>query len=417
MFKEIISSQSLEITAKPTSGRIPLGFKGAGIFCGIKKRRKDLALILSERPATAAGVFTTNVVQAAPVLICKEHLSERDTFRALIINSGNANACTGEQGYKDAFEMSSLIASELGLENNEIFVSSTGVIGETLPMDKISEGIKIIASEIFSTEKQEEEKMQEAAEAIMTTDTFSKTVSSTFLINGKEVTIYGMAKGSGMIHPNMATMLGFILTDATIEKKLLQSMLKNATNKTFNRIIVDGDTSTNDMVLALANGASSAEIIAETHEHYIFENELFALLKKLSLDIVRDGEGATKLIEITVDGAGSIEDAEKIGRTIALSPLVKTAIHGEDANWGRIIAAAGYSGIKFDPAQFEIFINGIKILGSNYSVELSIEESNKTLEPHYIYLTIKIGNGNYSATCWTCDFSEEYVKINGSYRS
>lgn len=417
MFKEPISMQTIETSIKAATVRIPLGFKGAGIFCGIKKRRKDLALILSDRPVTAAGVFTTNVVQAAPVLICKEHLSERDTFRALIINSGNANACTGEQGYKDASEMSSLIASELGIEKNEVFVSSTGVIGEILPMDKIAEGIKIIASEISTTEKSEEEKMQDAAEAIMTTDTFSKTASSTFLISGKEVTIYGMAKGSGMIHPNMATMLGFILTDAAIEKNLLQSMLKSAANKTFNRIIVDGDTSTNDMVLALANGASGAEIIPETHDHYIFEDELFALLKKLSLDIVRDGEGATKLIEITVDGAASIEDAEKIGRTIALSPLVKTAIHGEDANWGRIIAAAGYSGIKFDPAQFEIFINGIKILGSNYSVELSIEESNKTLEPDYIYLTIKIGNGNYSATCWTCDFSEEYVKINGSYRS
>ncbi|MCK9280087.1 MAG: bifunctional glutamate N-acetyltransferase/amino-acid acetyltransferase ArgJ [Melioribacteraceae bacterium] len=422
MFKEIISTQITETTgnillAKTPAVIIPLGFKGAGVFCGIKKRKKDLALILSDSPATAAGVFTTNIVQAAPLLICKEHLSERETFRALIINSGNANACTGEQGYYDASIMASLTALELGLEKNEVLVSSTGVIGETLPMTKIAEGIKTITSEISSIDQDKEQKMQNAAEAIMTTDTFSKTASSTFLINGKEVTIYGMAKGSGMIHPNMATMLGFILTDAAIEKNLLQSMLKNAANKTFNRIIVDGDTSTNDMVLAFANGASDAKIMLESPEHYIFEDELHALLKKLSLDIVRDGEGATKLIEITVDGAESIEDAEKIGRTIALSPLVKTAIHGEDANWGRIIAAAGYSGIKFDPAQFQIFVNGTKILGSNYSVQLSIEEANKTLELDYIYLTIKIGNGNYSATCWTCDFSEEYVKINGSYRS
>ncbi|MFA7287905.1 MAG: bifunctional glutamate N-acetyltransferase/amino-acid acetyltransferase ArgJ [Melioribacteraceae bacterium] len=422
MFKEIISTQIIEANAKTLETKtqavkIPLGFKGAGVFCGIKKRKKDLALILSDRPASAAGVFTTNVVQAAPVLICKEHLIEQDNFRALIVNSGNANACTGQQGYIDASEMASLTALELGIEKNEVLVSSTGVIGEILPMTVISQGIKIISDEIFSTDQEEETKMQNAAEAIMTTDTFSKTASSTFLINGKEVTIYGMAKGSGMIHPNMATMLGFILTDAAIEKNLLHSMLKKTADKTFNRIIVDGDTSTNDMVLAFANGASGEEIISESREHYIFEDELFALLKKLSLDIVRDGEGATKLIEITVDGANSIEDAENVGRTIALSPLVKTAIHGEDANWGRIIAAAGYSGIIFDPAQFEIFVNSTKILGANYSVQLSIEEANKTLEPDYIYLTIKIGNGKYSATCWTCDFSEEYVKINGSYRS
>ena len=389
----------------------PKGFKAAGIHCGIKKSRKDIALIVSEYPATAAAVFTLNKVQAAPVLVCKKHLEESAAFKAIIVNSGNANACTGDQGYADAVIMASETASALGVNPEEIFVSSTGVIGETLPMEKIISGIRNVALQL------DESEYLSAAEAIMTTDTFSKSYSATFLINGIEVNIGGIAKGSGMIHPNMATMLGFITTDAAIDKKVFQNLLKNTVDKTFNRITVDGDTSTNDMVIALANGASGISIEPNTPMYEIFEEQLFTLLKKLAIDIIKDGEGATKLIEITVEGALNDDDAVKAARSVSLSPLVKTAIHGEDANWGRILAAVGYSGIEFDPDKFEIEINGTPILKQNYTVTLPIAEANKTLKPKEIKIVLKLHAGNGSATYWTCDFSEDYVKINGSYRT
>jgi glutamate N-acetyltransferase/amino-acid N-acetyltransferase len=389
----------------------PKGFKSAGIHCGIKKIKKDLALIVSEYPATAAGVFTLNKVQAAPVLVCKEYLDSSNSFRAILCNSGNANACTGKQGYTDAITMSEETAKIIGVNPKEIFVSSTGVIGENLPIDKIINGI----AEVY--EALSDDDNLTAAEAILTTDTFTKSYSTTFELKGKEVSIGGISKGSGMIHPNMATMLAFLTTDAAIEKSLLKTLLKETCDKTFNRIVVDGDTSTNDMVLILANGASEVEITEGSDEYKIFEKNLFELLKKLSIDIVKDGEGATKLVEITVDGAMTEEDAEKAARTVALSPLVKTAIHGEDANWGRILAAVGYSGIDFNPDEFQIFINGAKILDKNYKVMLSIPEANATLKTDKIFLDLKINAGNASATVWTCDFSEEYVKINGSYRT
>ncbi|MFA5805299.1 MAG: bifunctional glutamate N-acetyltransferase/amino-acid acetyltransferase ArgJ [Melioribacteraceae bacterium] len=390
----------------------PKGFRSAGIHCGIKKSRKDLALIVSDLPATAAAVFTLNKVQAAPVLISKKHLDESESFKAIIINSGNANACTGERGFQDAVTMANETAKVLGVKSKEIFVASTGVIGEPLPIVKIINGIHQITKQI------DESEYMSTAEAIMTTDTFIKSVSSTFVINGKEVSIGGIAKGSGMIHPNMATMLAFITTDAAIEKNVFQGLLKNVSDRTFNRIVVDGDTSTNDMVVALANGASGIDPLQPQTESYkIFEEQLYHVMKKLSLDIVTDGEGATKLIEIIVEGALSNEDATKAARTIALSPLVKTAIHGEDANWGRIIAAVGYSGIEFDPAKFEIIINDVPILKQNYFVTLPIAEANKTLKSRNINLKIKLNMGSRTSTVWTCDFSEEYVKINGSYRT
>lgn len=389
----------------------PQGFKAAGIHCGVKRAKKDLALIISDFPATAAAVFTLNKVQAAPVLVSKKHLNENALHRAIIINSGNANACTGDRGLIDAIEMAKKTANALGVDPMEVFVASTGVIGETLPMDKIKNGISEIAKVISESE------YISAAEAIMTTDTFVKSESATFTINGKEVSIGGIAKGSGMIHPNMATMLAFVTTDASIEKNTFQTLLKNVTDKTFNKIIVDGDTSTNDMVIALANGASDVSIEHQTKAYQIFEEQLFQLMKKLSIDIVRDGEGATKLIEIKVEGALNDSDADKAARTVALSPLVKTAIHGEDANWGRIIAAVGYAGINFDPAKFEIIINNVPILRQNYDVALPAAEANETLKPQNIELLIKLNEGKGTATCWTCDFSEEYVKINGSYRT
>jgi len=389
----------------------PKGFRSAGIHCGIKKSRKDLALIVSDLPATAAAVFTLNKVQAAPVLISKKHLDESESFKAIIVNSGNANACTGERGYQDAVTMANETAKVLCVSPKEIFVSSTGVIGEPLPIVKIINGIHQISKQVDKSE------YISTAEAILTTDTFAKSTSSTFIIDGKEVSIGGIAKGSGMIHPNMATMLAFITTDAAIEKNIFQSLLKTVADKTFNRIVVDGDTSTNDMVIALANGASGVSIETQKDSYKIFEEHLYEVLKKLSIDIVIDGEGATKLIEITVEGALSDEDATKAARTIALSPLVKTAIHGEDANWGRIIAAVGYSGIDFNPDKFEIVINDIPILKQNYFVTLPIAEANKTLKPRNINLKIKLNMGSGTSTVWTCDLSEEYVKINGSYRT
>jgi glutamate N-acetyltransferase/amino-acid N-acetyltransferase len=389
----------------------PKGFIAAGIHCGIKKVKRDLALIVSTSPATAAGVFTLNKVQAAPVLICKEHLRRSKTFKAIVINSGNANACTGQHGYDDAVIMAEVTAKELNIMPEEVFVSSTGVIGEQLPMEKIVNGIKKAVKYLDSGEH------ENAAKAIMTTDTFAKSISSTFIIDGKNVSIGGISKGSGMIHPNMATMLAFVTTDAGIEHDVFQILLKNVADKTFNKIIVDGDTSTNDMVIALANGQSEIKIEPETESYRIFEEQLYQILKKLAVDIVKDGEGATKLVEINVEGALNNNDADKAARTVALSPLVKTAIHGEDANWGRIIAAVGYSGIEFNPDKFEIYINGQQILKQNYQVALSIQNANQTLKPNEINLLLKLNMGTGKATCWTCDLSAEYVKINGSYRS
>jgi glutamate N-acetyltransferase/amino-acid N-acetyltransferase len=406
MFKEEVSKNRTGMKTK-----LPLGFKSAGVHCGIKKSRKDLALIVSDYPATAAGVFTLNKVQAAPVLLSKKHLLESEKFYAIIVNSGNANACTGDRGYFDAEIMTEQTAELLSIKKEEVLVASTGVIGEPLPMEKILNGIASIKNYLVDGDE------KDAAEAIMTTDTFYKTESSSFIIDGKEVTISGIAKGSGMIHPNMATMLGFITTDAAIEKDLLQTMLKNSVDKTFNRIVVDGDTSTNDMVLMLSNSASGVVITKGSDSQKTFEAELFALLKKLAIDIVKDGEGATKLVEVKVEGALSEEDAIKAAKTIALSPLVKTAIHGEDANWGRIIAAVGYSGIDFDPAKCEIIINGTQILQKNYIVTLPNAVANQTLKSDLIELVVKLNQGNESANCWTCDFSEDYIKINGSYRT
>lgn len=406
MFKEEISKSTINMKTK-----LPSGYKSAGIHCGIKKSRKDLALIVSDYPASAAGVFTLNKVQAAPVLVSKKHLSEGENFYAIIVNSGNANACTGERGYYDAELMTQQTANILGFKKEEVLVASTGVIGEPLPVEKILNGIITIAN--YLTDGDE----KDAAEAIMTTDTFYKAESSRFKIDGKEVTISGIAKGSGMIHPNMATMLGFITTDAAIDKNLLQEMLKKTVDKTFNRIVVDGDTSTNDMVLMLANGASGIRIKEESKSYEAFESELFKILKRLAIDIIRDGEGATKLIEVIVEGAKSEQDAVKAAKTIALSPLVKTAIHGEDANWGRVIAAVGYSGIEFDPGKFEIFINETQILHQNYIVALPNAVANQTLKGKNVRLKVRLNAGSGSANCWTCDFSEEYVKINGSYRS
>ena len=397
-----------------TRGGITLakGFRAIGIHCGVKKAKKDLALIVSDVPAVAAAVFTLNKVQAAPVVLSKQHFGMRKTFRAIVVNSGNANACTGEKGYEDACTMADVTAEALGVSPSEVFVASTGVIGERLPIERVSNGIRAASALLNEAEH------ESAAEAIMTTDTFKKVATATFEIGGRTVNIGGIAKGSGMIHPNMATMLGFITTDATFEHDIFQALVKSVVDKTFNRIVVDGDTSTNDMVVALANGESGiAPLQPGTDSFMQFSLQLERVLKQLAIDIVRDGEGATKLVEIRVEGALSDTDAVKAAKSVALSPLVKTAIHGEDANWGRVIAAVGYSGIDFDPAKFEIFINNVPILQQNYIVTLSNQEANKSLKGDFVELVIKLHHGLGKATVWTCDFSEQYVVINGGYRS
>ncbi len=414
MLQEELVSAAPQLIAGEARGGItlPKGFRAIGIHCGIKKAKKDLALIVSDVPASAAAVFTLNKVQAAPVVVSKEHFAQGSSFRVIVVNSGNANACTGERGLENARAMAGATADALGVHRSEVFVASTGVIGEHLPIEKINNGIRA-ASALLS-----EAEHESAAEAIMTTDTFKKIASATFEVDGKTVNIGGIAKGSGMIHPNMATMLGFVTTDAAIEPRVFQALLKEKSDKTFNRIIVDGDTSTNDMVVALANGESGiAPLQPGTRAYAQFAHEFERVLRKLALDIVRDGEGATKLVEISIVGAASDEDAVKAAKTIALSPLVKTAIHGEDANWGRIIAAIGYSGIEFDPDKCEIIINDVPILQRDYVVTLSNQEANKSLKGDFIELVVKLHGGSGKATVWTCDFSEQYVVINGSYRS
>jgi glutamate N-acetyltransferase / amino-acid N-acetyltransferase len=391
----------------------PKGFKAAGIHSGIKKAKKDFSLVVSDVPAKAAGVFTTSKVQAAPVLVCKQQLKRSSSFRAIVVNSGNANACTGERGLNDAWTTVEMVAHELNIDRSEVFVSSTGVIGHYLPMERIIPGIPRLVSSL-STEGHES-----AAEGIMTTDTFKKELAVQVSIDGTVVTIGGMAKGSGMIAPNMATMLTFVTTDANITKELLTYSLKRAADKSFNRITVDGDTSTNDMVLILANGMAGNKELNDPTTMWFekFYAALEYLMVRLSKMIVLDGEGATKFIEIEVTGAPTEDAAVRAARSIANSSLVKTAIHGEDANWGRVLAAVGYSGIDFDPADVEIFFGDVPILRKNYSIDFSEDAAKEVLSRKEIKVTVNLHQGSYAASFWTCDLSKEYVSINANYRT
>lgn len=327
----------------------PAGFQAAGIYCGIRKVKKDIAMIKSDVPATAAGVFTLNKTQAAPVLVDKIQLKNSAVCSAVVVNSGNANACTGERGMNDAWEMVRATAKALHVPESEVLVSSTGVIGQYMPMDKIIPAITELSGKLSTSGN------ADAAEAIMTTDTFPKEAAVKFTLGKHVVTVGGVAKGSGMIAPNMATMLAFVTTDIALSPKLLSKALRLANNRSFNRISVDGDMSTNDMVLVLANGmAKNGKIADNSEEFQLFVAALEYVLIKLAKMIAKDGEGATKLIEIQVKGARTEEEAAQAARAVANSNLVKTAIHGADANWGRILAAVGYSGIEFNPDIVEI---------------------------------------------------------------
>ncbi|MCR3923304.1 MAG: bifunctional glutamate N-acetyltransferase/amino-acid acetyltransferase ArgJ [Firmicutes bacterium] len=388
------------------------GFTAAGLYCGIKKKeKKDLALIYSEVPAVAAGMFTQNRFQAAPVKITRDHLADYNA-QAIICNSGNANACSGEQGAQDAHRMTELTAQLLQLQPEDVVVASTGVIGQNLPMDKIEAGIRSIAGQLTPTGG------QDAAEAIITTDLTLKVTAYSLEIGGKTVTVGGMAKGSGMIHPNMATMLGFVTTDCAISGKLLQQALAYTVERSYNLITVDGDTSTNDMVVVLANGvADNTSITAESEDYHRFLMLLQRVNSELSQKIVRDGEGATKFLELTVKHAASFADGKTLARGVLSSNLVKTAFFGEDANWGRIVSAMGQTDVEFYPERVDVFLGDLQVTAYGQGLVFDEEKAKEILQQKDIRITVDLHMGDENVTAWGADLSYDYVKINASYRS
>ena len=389
----------------------PKGFSAGTAHAGIKPGKRDMMVITADEPSSAAAVFTKNLCCAAPVIVSKEHLSKSgSSIRALVCNSGNANAATGKQGMKDAIGMAEKTAEVFGIQRPEVLVSSTGVIGAPLPMEKINGALDSFSAVLL------EESPAKAAEAIMTTDTFPKFFGLDISLSTGAARLCGIAKGSGMICPDMATMLAFLVTDANIGHTLLQDMLTKANERSFNTITVDGDTSTNDMVAVLSGSASNPEILPG-RDAAIFYQALESLMTFLAKLIVRDGEGATKLVEIRIEGAATDNDARKAARTIANSNLVKTALHGEDANWGRIIAAAGRSGAVFNPENVSIKFDNLVILEPGYVSKFSEEDAKKILGRSSYTITVSMGSGTGSATAHTCDLSKEYIEINGSYRT
>ena len=390
----------------------PKGFTAAGIHCGVKHKKKDLALLFSEVPASVAGVFTTNAIKAAPVIVTKETIYDSRTLQAVVLNSGNANACTGKQGLADAKQMQQLVADKFMIPANTVGVCSTGVIGQHLPMEPIIKGIQEI--ELGDSV----EHGVHFAEALLTTDTVMKNTAYTVMIDNKEVTIAGTAKGSGMIEPNMATMLGVITTDAKIDSDTLQTLLAAATNVTFNAITVDGDTSTNDTVLALANGLAGNESLTPEHADWDAFKEAFRLVSQdLAKMIAKDGEGATKLIETTVIGAATNEEAIKIAKTVVGSPLVKTAVFGNDANWGRILAAVGYSGCAIDPTNVFIKIGDEAVVDGGEPLDFSEAYLLDYLKQPEIKIVVDLHVGEGQGKAWGCDLTYDYVQINATYRS
>lgn len=390
---------------------LPKGYKAGGMHCGVKRKRLDLGYIVSEVPAVVAGVYTTNIFQAAPLLVTQESVSKENKIQAVLVNSGNANACTGEQGLQDAYSMQKQFASLLGVKDHYVAVTSTGVIGELLPMDKIFRGIDQILLEEFENE-------HNFLQAILTTDTCVKHTAVQFKIDGKTVSIGGASKGSGMIHPNMATMLGFVTTDANVAHEDLLAALREITNQTFNMITVDGDTSTNDMVLVMANGLAGNDQLTKEHPEWdTFVKGLKIVSESLAKKIARDGEGATKLVEVEVNGAFSKEAATVVGKSIISSNLVKTAIYGTDPNWGRIVTAAGYSGVPIEPNKLQVAIGPFKVFENGMPSAFVEEEVKQYMESENVKISVELNQGEYSATAWGCDLTYDYVKINASYRT
>ena len=387
------------------------GFKAAGVAAELKKKgKKDLGLIYSQVPASVAGVFTKNRVKAAPVLLDME-LIKSGVCQAVIVNSGNANCCNGEQGMRDARAMASLAASELGISNNLVFVASTGVIGEPLPIQKIKRAISDLVKSL------QPEGIPDLARSIMTTDTVPKMVSAQGIVEGKTFTVTGVAKGAGMIRPDMATMLCFVCTDVGAAPEILKETLVKAAHRSFNRITIDGDTSTNDTVLVMANGLSGA-VIRSVAQRDIFQKVLDEIFLDLAKQLIRDGEGVTKLVEIMVRGAVSDSDAWKVADTVAHSPLVKTSFFGEDANWGRIAGAVGRADAKVDPDKIDIYFDDVQLVKAGISCGKAVEaEATKVLKKSEFVVTVDLNMGRGSDLMYTCDFSVDYVKINADYRS
>ncbi|HLR54380.1 MAG TPA: bifunctional glutamate N-acetyltransferase/amino-acid acetyltransferase ArgJ [Pseudogracilibacillus sp.] len=390
----------------------PQGFQAAGLHSGVKRKRNDLGIIYSENPANAAAVYTLNQVRAIPLEVTRESIAREEKLQSVIVNSGNANACTGDQGKQAALEMQQKTAAKLGIPKHTVGVASTGVIGEPMPTDKIIPAIDALKTE--NTDKA----AADFGEAILTTDTFSKNSCYQTRINNQLVTMGGSAKGSGMIEPNMGTMLAFLTTDAVISSAHLQKALNEVVDDTFNCITVDGDTSTNDMVLLMANEQAGNTALTPAHPEWdTFVDLLRHIATDLAKQIARDGEGATKLIEVEVTGAENDTAAKQVAKTIVGSSLVKSAIFGSDANWGRIICAIGYSGEEINPDQIDMQIGPISLLQKSTPVTFSEREAKAYLEKDTIQIYADLHVGNGSGKAWGCDLTYDYVSINANYRS
>ena len=409
MMKDVLDKEDFQVVEGGIT--YPKGIKAAGVKCGIRFDKKDLALIYSEKVADAWGTFTTNKFKAAPLVVTEKNLSlSGGELQAVLINSGIANACTGAKGLKDAWDTVNYVSEGLKINKKYVAVTSTGKIGEFLPMKKIGDGLKEAISKLSASGG------TEAAEAILTTDTKKKEITVNFKLNGQEVRIGGMAKGSGMIHPNMATMLGFITSDISIKGELLQNALQQVVEKSFNMISVDGDMSTNDMVLLMANGLAGNKLIDKKDTgYYKFLNALQYVAGYLAKRIAKDGEGATKMIEVEVQNAVSFGEAKKVAKAVINSPLVKTAVFGKDPNWGRILAAVGYSGAEVVPDKVDLYLKE-KIVEDGQPLKFSrraIHEYLKLSDEIKILIDLKMGKE--SAIAWGCDLTYDYVKINTKY--
>ena len=401
---------------------MPAGFKAAGVACGLKTDSGnsgpmdllDLNMVQSDVPATVAGVYTKNLIKGHSLQRTIRVIDAGAKIRALVVNSKNANACVGPQGYQDAVAIAEAAANELGCSPDEVLTASTGTIGIRLNAEKVIAALPNLVSSLSA----DAESAHRAEKAMMTTDTVPKEVSAKLTLSGgKEITIAGMAKGSGMICPNLGTMIVVFTTDAAISKEILQPALNKAVAHTFNRVSVDGDTSCCDMVVVLANGVSGASIEAGSEDLALFEEALTSLSLDLSRMIANDGEGASKFIEVICRGAKTAEDAQLIVTAVAKSPLVKTAVFGEDANWGRIITAAGYSGADFDPEKVDIRLAGLLVCKDGQATDYSEDEASELVKQHDIKIEIDINQGEFEDRMFSCDFSYDYVKINGSYRT
>ncbi|MEG0332147.1 MAG: bifunctional glutamate N-acetyltransferase/amino-acid acetyltransferase ArgJ [Clostridium sp.] len=393
------------------------GFKAGGVYSGVKQSKNlDLAIIYSEEKAIASGCFTQNKAKAAPVIYNQENI-DNDNIRAIVINSGNANACTGSKGYEDALNMAKYTAKGLSIESSSVLVASTGIIGVPLDMEKIQKGIED-AAKIVSVDGG-----VNAAKAILTTDTFSKEIAVEVMLNGTPCTIAGIAKGSGMIHPNMATMLAFITTDANISKNVLDDIFKESVKSSYNMVSVDGDTSTNDMSIILANGECKNELInsRESIGYSEFKAALEYVNETLAKLIAKDGEGATKLLEVKIKEAATLEDARGCAKSVVSSNLLKCALFGNDPNWGRIICALGYSDSNIDMDIIDVFLRNetesIQIVKKGVGINFDEASAEKLLDSKNISIVVNLKQGSYEATAWGCDLSFEYVRINGCYRT